>query len=143
MLVASISPPAMRSTTTAVSRRSPRCFGKMRAVLAAPTWCPARPTRWRPRATEAGDSTSTTRSMAAMSMPSSRVDVATTPRSSPAFSRFSISSRCSRETDPWWDCTNSSPARRFSSAARRSARPREFTNRSVDRFAWIKSSSRG
>ena len=38
----------MRSTTIAVSSRSPRYFGKILPVLGSPTWWPARPTRCRP-----------------------------------------------------------------------------------------------
>ncbi len=44
-----------------------------------------------------------------MSMPSSRLHVATRPRSSPRFSWSSITTRCSRASDPWWAFT-SSPA---------------------------------
>ena len=38
----------MRSTTIAVSRRSPRYFGKILPELGSPTWWPARPMRCRP-----------------------------------------------------------------------------------------------
>ena len=45
--------------------------------LTAPAWCPARPTRCRPLATDGGASIWTTRSIAPMSMPSSSDEVAT------------------------------------------------------------------
>ena len=77
------------------SRRSPRYLGKMTPLLGSPTWWPARPMRWRPRATEVGLSTWITRSTAPMSIPSSRLDVATRAGSRPAFSSSSISRRCS------------------------------------------------
>ncbi len=78
MRSASMAPSRIRSVTTAACTRSPRYFGKTTPVETAPTWCPARPTRWSPEATEGGDSTWTTRSTAPMSMPSSRLEVATT-----------------------------------------------------------------
>ena len=37
-----------------------------------------------------------------MSMPSSRLEVATTAGSRPAFRSSSTSARCSLETEPWW-----------------------------------------
>ena len=96
-------PPAtIRSATTAHCTRSPRYFGRMTPRLTAPTWWPARPTRCSPLATHGGDSTWTTRSTAPMSMPSSRLEVATTAGSRPAFSASSICARCSRDTEPWW-----------------------------------------
>ena len=101
-VVASMPPSTIRSATTAHCTRSPRYFGRITPVLTAPTWCPARPTRCRPDATDGGDSTCTTRSTAPMSMPSSRLDVATTAGSRPDFSASSISDRCSRDTLPWW-----------------------------------------
>ena len=67
--VVSIAPSCIRRVTTAHSSRSPRYFGKMTPLLGAPTWWPARPTRWRPRATLVGLSTWMTRSTAPMSMP--------------------------------------------------------------------------
>ena len=67
-----------------------------------------------------------------MSMPSSRLDVATRAGSLPAFSWSSMSSRCSRAIDPWWARTSSSPARSLSRAASRSASRREFTKIRVD-----------
>ena len=57
----------------------------------APSSCPARPTRWRPRATDFGLSTWITRSTAPMSMPSSRLEVATRHGMRPALSSSSIS----------------------------------------------------
>ncbi len=99
----------MRSTTTAASTRSARCFGNSLPRLGSPTWWPARPMRWRPAATERGDSTCTTRSTAPMSMPSSRLDVPTSPLRRPDFSSSSIWSRRSRDSDPWWAFTSSTP----------------------------------
>ena len=95
-------PSRIRSATTAHSTRSPRNFGKITPRDTAPTWCPARPTRCRPDATDGGDSTCTTRSTAPMSMPSSSEDVATTAGSRPALRSSSTSARCSRDTEPWW-----------------------------------------
>ena len=119
--VCSIAPSRMRPTTTAVSSRSPRYLGKNRPELAASTWWPARPTRWRPAATDFGDSTWTTRSTAPMSIPSSSDDVATSAGSRPVFSISSISSRCSRAIEPWWARAISSSARSFRRWATRSA----------------------
>ena len=87
----------MRRTTIADSRRSPRYFGKILPVLGSPTWWPARPMRWRPRETEPGDSTSTTRSTAPMSIPSSRLLVATMARRLPLLRSDSTCRRCSRD----------------------------------------------
>ena len=111
----------MRRTTIADSSRSPRYFGKILPVLGSPTWWPARPMRCRPRETEPGDSTSTTRSTVPMSMPSSRLLVATMPRSRPALRSDSTCSRCSRDSDPWCARTSSSPASSLRCAASRSA----------------------
>ena len=69
--------------------------GRSRPRETAPTWWPARPMRCRPLATEGGDSTWMTRSTAPMSMPSSRLEVATTAGSRPALSASSIIGRCS------------------------------------------------
>ena len=99
--------------------------------------------RCRPLATDAGDSTCTTRSMAPMSMPSSRLEVATSAGSLPALRASSISSRCSRATEPWWARTRSSPASSLSRAASRSASRRELTKISVDRWLRIRSSRTG
>ena len=92
----------MRFTTTAVSRRSPRYFGKILPRLGSPTWWPARPMRCSPRATEPGDSTwideiDRTHVDPELERRSSRRDSASRPdlRSS------SIISRCSRESEPW------------------------------------------
>ncbi len=97
----SIAPVRIRSVTTAACTKSPRYLGKTTPVETAPTWCPARPTRCSPEATEGGDSTCTTRSTAPMSMPNSRLEVATTAGSRPAFRSSSTSARCSLDTDPW------------------------------------------
>ncbi len=96
----SMAPVRIRSVTTAACTRSPRYLGKTTPVDTAPTWWPARPTRWSPEATEGGDSTCTTRSTAPMSMPSSRLEVATTAGSRPAFRSSSTWARCSLDTEP-------------------------------------------
>ena len=44
----------MRSTTTAASSRSPRCFGKILPRLGSPTWWPARPDALQAAAHRAG-----------------------------------------------------------------------------------------
>ncbi len=143
MWVSSMSPCSMRRTTTAASSRSPRCLGNTLARLGTPTWCPARPTRCRPWATVAGDSTRTTRSTAPMSMPSSSVEVATTQRSVPVLRPSSMARRCSRDTEPWWALAISSPARSFKWVARRSARVRLLTKMIVERCAMTRASSCG
>ena len=99
-MVFSISPASIRSTTTADSRRSPRNLGMITPLEVSPTEWPERPIRWIPLATLVGDSTCRTRSTAAMSMPSSRLDVATRARSRPALSSSSIRRRCSFEIEP-------------------------------------------
>lgn len=166
----SIEPVRIRSVTTAAWTRSPRYFGKTTPVETAPTWCPARPTRWSPEATEGGDSTWMTRSTAPMSMPSSRLEVATTAGSRPAFKSSSTSARCSLDTEPWWaraisggapwaapdwamisaggGPSGSGPpvARSYaislSRLHRRSARRRELAKTMVDRWAWTRSAIR-
>ena len=102
MLSCSIWPPRIRRATTAACTRSPWYLGKITPRLTSPTLCPARPVRCRPLATEGGDSTWMTRSTAPMSMPSSRLDVATTAGSRPALSASSIWARSCRDTEPWW-----------------------------------------
>ena len=79
----------------------PASCGMSRPLLVWPTRCPARPTRWSPRATLPGDSTWQTRSTAPMSMPSSSDAVATTAGSWPSFSASSVSCRSSRARLPW------------------------------------------
>ena len=78
-----------------------------------------------------------------MSMPSSRLDVATIARRWPDFSSDSTCTRCSRERDPWCARTSSSPARSLRRAARRSAMRRALTNTIVVRCARISSRMRG
>ncbi len=141
--VSSIAPVRIRETTAAHSSRSPRYLGKMRPRLGASTWCPARPMRCMPRATLRGLSTWITRSTAPMSMPSSRLLVATSAGSSPALSCSSIRTRCSRARLPWWARATSSSASSFSRRARRSARRRLLTKISVERCAFTSSSSSG
>ena len=97
----SIAPSCIRPATTAACTRSPVYLGKMTPREMSPTLCPARPTRCSPLATDGGDSTWMTRSTAPMSMPSSRLDVATTAGSRPALSASSISVRSCRDTEPW------------------------------------------
>ena len=143
MRVDSIEPVRMRSTTTAISSRSPRYFGKILPVLGSPTWWPARPMRCRPRLTAPGDSTWMTRSTVPMSMPSSRLLVATSARSRPVLSSSSTRSRCSRAIEPWCACTSSSPASSLSRAARRSASRRALQKMSVVRCARMSSRMRG
>ncbi len=133
----------MLRAAAAQATRSPRYFGKMRPSLTAPTWCPARPMRCRPLATDGGASICTTRSIAPMSMPSSSEDVATRPRSRPSFSASSMSTRCGRASDPWWARTRGSPASSFSAAARRSATRRLLTKISVEVCDCTSASSRG
>ena len=92
----------MRWVTTAAWTRSPWYLGKNTPRETSPTLCPARPVRCRPLATDGGDSTWMTRSTAPMSMPSSRLEVATTAGSRPALSASSIWVRSWRDTEPWW-----------------------------------------
>ncbi len=86
----SIWPPRIRWVTTVACTRSPWYLGKNTPRETSPTWWPARPVRCRPLATDGGDSTWMTRSTAPMSMPSSRLEVATTAGRWPAFSASSI-----------------------------------------------------
>ena len=97
-----MAPERIRCTATAVWARSPRCLGNSTPRLTSPTWWPARPTRWRALATLGGLSIWMTRSTAPMSMPSSRLLVATTAGSRPRLRSSSMSARCSLETEPWW-----------------------------------------
>ena len=106
--------------------------GSMVAFERRPTPWPARPTRCSPRATLPGDSTCTTRSTAPMSMPSSIELVATMPRSLPALSSSSISTRCSRAIEPWCARTSVSPASSLSRPASRSHSRRLLANTIVD-----------
>ena len=139
MTVVSIAPSCIRRATTAASSRSPRYFGKMTPLLGAPTWCPARPTRCRPRATLVGLSTWMTRSTAPMSMPSSSELVATSAGSRPALSSSSIARRCSRAMLPWCARTSSSPASSFRRCASRSLERRLLVKTIVLRCARISS----
>ena len=141
--VSSMAPSRMRATTAAHSSRSPRYLGKIRPRLGASTWWPARPIRCMPRATLRGLSTWMTRSIAPMSMPSSRLLVATRAGSSPALSCSSMRTRCSRARLPWWARATSSPASSLSRSARRSARRRLLTKIRVERWALTSSSSSG
>ena len=98
---ASSAPSRMRCAVTAAGTSSPRNVGNTIPRDTAPTWCPARPTRCSPLATDGGDPTCTTRSMAPMSMPSSSELVATTAGSSPALSSDSVRVRSARLIEPW------------------------------------------
>ena len=100
IVVASIAPSCIRRVTTAASRRSPRYFGKITPLLGAPTWWPARPTRWRPRATEVGLSTwidEIDRAHVDAELEGARRD---DRRHRPAFRSSSIWMRCSRAIAP-------------------------------------------
>ena len=99
--MASSAPSRMRCAVTAAGTSSPRNVGNTIPRDTAPTWCPARPTRCSPLATDGGDPTCTTRSMAPMSMPSSSELVATTAGSSPALSSDSVRVRSARLIEPW------------------------------------------
>ncbi len=98
---ASICPASMRWMATVASMRSRRVRGYTSPVDVPPTWWLARPMRCSALATEGGAATWITRSTSPMSMPSSRLEVATTQRRLPSFSDCSISRRCSLDTDPW------------------------------------------
>ncbi len=100
--IVSIWPASMRCTLTAQPIRSVRCLGNSTPWETSPTWCPARPMRCNPLATDGGASTWITRSTAPMSMPSSRLEVATTALSSPRLRSSSTRARCSLLTEPWW-----------------------------------------
>ena len=93
---------SMRCTVTAQSIRSVRCLGNSTPCEISPTWWPARPMRCSPLATDGGASTWMTRSTAPMSMPSSRLEVATTAFSRPVLRSSSTRARCSLLTEPWW-----------------------------------------
>ena len=135
MTVSSIAPSRIAFATTAHSSRSARNFGKIRPLDVAPSSCPALPTRWSPRATDFGLSTWITRSTAPMSMPSSRLEVATRHGMRPALRSSSIRTRCSRAREPWWARATSPSASSLIRSASRSARRRLFTNTIVERCA--------
>ena len=78
-----------------------------------------------------------------MSMPSSRLLVATRQGRRPALSSSSISVRCSRARLPWWARATSSSASSLRRSARRSARRRLLTKISVERWARTSASSSG
>ena len=78
-----------------------------------------------------------------MSIPSSRLLVATSAGSRPAFSSSSMIVRCSRARLPWWARATSSSASSLRRRARRSASRRLLTKISVERWARISSSSSG
>ena len=99
--IVSICPPSMRCTLTAQPIRSVRCLGNSTPWLISPTWCPARPMRCSPLATDGGVSTWITRSTAPMSIPSSRLEVATTAFNRPLLRASSTSARASLLTEPW------------------------------------------
>ena len=65
------------------------------------------------------------------------------PGSRPSLSASSISSRCSRASEPWWARTSSSPASSLSWSARRSARRRLLVKTIVLRCARMSSRMRG
>ncbi len=84
-----------------------------------------------------------------MSMPSSRLLVATTQGSRPRLRSSSISARCSLETEPWWafamigvsSSSLRSPAISLSRAVSLSASRRELAKTIVDRWASIRSTT--
>ena len=78
-----------------------------------------------------------------MSMPSSRLRVATRAGRRPAFSSSSISRRCSLAMLPWWARTSSSPASSLRRWASRSASRRLLVNTIVLRCWRISSRIRG
>ena len=86
--------PLARRPPTRAGRRG--TSGRCGPSRSAPSSWPARPIRWRPRATDFGYSTWITRSTAPMSMPSSSDEVATRHGISPRLSSSSTSTRCSR-----------------------------------------------
>lgn len=98
--VLSMAPASMPSAMTAASMTSTRVRGKMTPWERPPTRWFARPTRCSPLATEGGAATCSTKSMEPISMPNSKLEVATTQGSSPAFSSRSTCSRFSLETEP-------------------------------------------
>ena len=100
-VVCSMAPARMPSDTTAASITSLRVRGYTMPSERPPTWWLARPMRCSPLATEGGGATCSTRSTAPMSMPSSRLDVATTHGSCPLLSSCSTCRRRSFETEPW------------------------------------------
>ena len=91
---------------------------------------------------ERGEPIWQTRSTSPMSMPSSSEAVATSTRSSPAFSRRSACRRCSLARLPWWAATAASPRRSDRCRATRSASRRVLTNTSVVRRSRTSSASR-
>ena len=78
-----------------------------------------------------------------MSMPSSRLEVATSAGSRPALSSSSMKTRCSRATLPWWARTSSSPASSLSRWASRSESRRLLVKTIVLRWLRISSRIRG
>jgi ATP-dependent Lhr-like helicase len=75
-------------------------FSELRPRETSPSPWPARPTRWRPRVTDFGDSTWITRSTAPMSIPSASDEVATRHGSCPDFSSSSTTVRSSWASEP-------------------------------------------
>ncbi len=123
---------ASRAPRLRIRGRPVGCFGTIRPTLVTSNKCPALPTRWSPRATEAGEDIWTTMSTEPMSIPSSREDVATSARISPRFSAYSTESRRSLERLPWWLCASSDGAISFSRPATFSACVRSFTKTRLD-----------
>ena len=93
---------------------------------------PSRSAAGRVRPTSA-ISTCTTRSTAPMSMPSSSEEVATRHGIWPSLSSSSISTRCSRASEPWWARAISFSASSLRRSASRSASRRLLTNTIVER----------
>ena len=127
----SSSPARIFFTKAACSNKSSRVVAKRRPLGMAPRQWPARPTRCMATATARVLAIWQTRSMSPMSIPSSSEAVATRILISPDFRRCSASRRSSRESEPWWAATCSSPRRPLSSKAIFSTSLRVLTKTSV------------
>ena len=100
MVSVSMSPERMHSMLAAVPMICSRVIRVEQCMRDSPTLWSARPTRCNPEDTDNGGAIWMTRSTEPMSMPSSRLDVATTQRNWPRLSCSSICLRRSLETEP-------------------------------------------
>ena len=140
--VSSIAPSLMRCATTARLEQVAAELREDAALRRPPTWWPARPMRWSPRATDVGDSTWITRSTAPMSIPSSSDEVATIAGQVALLQRSSTSTRARARASR--GVRARSPLGELVQArARRSARRRLLTKMIVERCARTSSSSSG